>query len=262
MTIVFAAGNCATTCAPGTIGTPATAKDIVTVGGAYNPDVFGQGQNDLAPQGGRGPTADGRIKTTLVTIFDGDSAMSDGNPLSGRGQPEDHWAGTSYSTPAAAAAAAIIRQYFMEGWYPSGRPLLADAMIPSAALIRAVLIASGVPVTGSGTVSRSASDTWPNNEQGFGRVLLSNVLPIAAAGDTFRTQIVDGTAGLLTGDAPTYTFHVATSGPLKFVLTWSDFPGTLGATKALVNDLDLTVTAPDGTVYRGNHFAPFRQAES
>ncbi|TLZ67110.1 MAG: hypothetical protein E6K12_04805 [Methanobacteriota archaeon] len=261
MTIVFAAGNCLSACASGTIGTPGTAKDILTVGGAYNPDVVGQGQNDLAPQSGRGPTSDGRIKPTLVTIFDGDSAMSDGNPVSGAGGPDDHWAGTSYSTPAAAAAAAIVRQYFMEGWYPSGRPLLADAMTPSAALIRAVLIASGVPVTGTGTVSRGGSDTWPNSEQGFGRVLLSNVLPIAG-GDTFRTQVVDGTAGLLTGDAPTYTFHIATPGPVKFVLTWSDFPGTLGATKALVNDLDLKVTAPDGTVYRGNHFAPFAQAES
>src|SRR5205807_1742883 len=138
-------------------------------------------------------------------------------------------AGTSYSTPAAAAAAAIVRQYFMEGWYPSGRPVMADAITPSAALIRAVLIASGVPVTGSGTVSRGGSDTWPNNEQGFGRVLLSNVLPLAATGDTFRTQVVDETAGLLTGDAPTYTFHVATPGPVKLVLTWSDFPGTLDA---------------------------------
>ncbi len=86
----------------------------MTVGGAYNPDVPGQNQNDLAPQSGRGPTPDGRIKPTLVTIFDGDSAMSDGNPLSGKGRPDDHWAGTSYSTPAAAAAAAIVRQYFTE----------------------------------------------------------------------------------------------------------------------------------------------------
>src|SRR2546421_12469110 len=262
MTIVFAAGNCLSACTPGTIGTPGTAKDILTVGGAYNPDVVGQGQNDLAPQSGRGPTSDGRIKPTLVTIFDGDSAMSDGNPVSGAGGPDDHWAGTSYSTPAAAAAAAMVRQYFMEGWYPSGRPLLADAMTPSAALIRAGLLASGVPGTGKGTVSRGGSDTWPNNEQGFGRVLLSNVLPLAAAGDTFRTQVVDGAAGLLTGDAPSYTFHVATPGPVKFVLAWSDFPGTLAATKALVNDLNLQVTAPDGTVYRGNHFAPFSQAES
>src|SRR5436309_1336331 len=262
MTIVFAAGNCASTCPPGTIGTPGTAKDIVTVGGAYNPDVPGQNQNDLAPQSGRGPTPDGRIKPTLVTIFDGDSAMSDGNPLSGTGRPDDHWAGTSYATPAAAAAAAIIRQYFTDGWYPSGAPVAANSMSPSAALVRALLIASGQQVTGTGTVRRSSTDTWPNNEQGFGRVLLSKVLPIAAAGDTFRTQVVDGTAGLLTGDNATYTFHVATPGPVKFVLTWNDYPGTIGAAKALVNDLDLQVTAPNGAVYRGNHFAPFAQGQS
>src|SRR5881628_2529304 len=135
-------------------------------------------------------------------------------------------------------------------------------MNPSAALLRAILIASGQQVTGSGTVARSSTDTWPNNEQGFGRVLLSKVLPIAAAGDAFRTQVVDGTAGLLNGDDAASTFHVGTPGPAKFVLTWNDYPGTIGATKALVNDLDLEVTAPDGTVYRGNHFAPFAQAES
>src|SRR6058998_241290 len=261
MTIVFAAGNAGSNA--GTVGTPATAKDVVAVGGAYNPDTGGGlNQNDLAPQSSRGPTTDGRIKPTIVTIFDGDSAMSDGNPSSGTGLPDAHWGGTSYSTPAAAAAAAIIRQYFVDGWYPTGAPVLRDSMNPSAALIRAVLIASGQQVTGSGLVARSPTDTWPNNEQGFGRVLLSKVLPIAAAGDTFRTQVVDGTAGLLTGDEAAYTFHVGISGPAKFVLTWSDYPGTIGTTKALVNDLDLEVTAPDGTVYRGNHFAPFAQGGS
>src|SRR5207247_4254498 len=108
--------------------------------------------------------------------------------------------GTSNSKPATAAAAAIIRQYFVDGWYPSGSPVTNNDMNPSAALLRAILIASGQQVTGSGTVARSSTDTWPNNEQGFGRVLLSKVLPIAAAGDAFPTQVVDGTAGLLTGD--------------------------------------------------------------
>ena len=115
--------------------------------------------------------------------------------MSGTGLADAHWAGTSYSTPAASAAAAIVRQYFVDGWYPAGRPVPANTMDPSAALIRAMLIASGAQVTGSGTVMRSPTDTWPNDEQGFGRVLLSNVLPISAAGDTFHTQVVDGTAG-------------------------------------------------------------------
>src|SRR2546425_5016768 len=261
MTILFAAGNAGSNAA--TVGTPATAKDVVAVGGAYNPDTgLGLAQNDLAPRSSRGPTTDGRLKPTIVTIFDGDSVMSDGDPLSGTGLPDRHWAGTSYATPAAAAAAAIIRQYFTDGWYPSGAPVAANSISPSAALVRAILIASGQQVTGTGTVRRSSTDTWPNNEQGFGRVLLSKVLPIAAAGDTFRTQVVDGTAGLLTGDDATYTFHVATPGPVKFVLTWNDYPGTIGAAKALVNDLDLQVTAPNGMVYRGNHFAPFAQGQS
>ncbi len=261
MAIFFAAGNSGTTA--GSVGTPGTAKDIVTVGGAYNPDpVIAGTQNDLAALSGRGPTIDGRIKPTILTIFDGDSAMSDGDPLSGTGLPDQHWAGTSYATPAASAAAAIVRQYFVDGWYPAARPVPANAMNPSAALVRAILIASGAQVTGSGTVARSPSDTWPNNEQGFGRVLLTNVLPIAAAGDTFRTQVIDGTAGLLTGDASVYTFHLGQAGRVKFVLAWNDYPGTLGASKALVNDLDLEVTAPDGTVYRGNNFAPFAQGQS
>ncbi|HYV08324.1 MAG TPA: S8 family serine peptidase [Thermoplasmata archaeon] len=261
MTILFAAGNAGS--GSGTVGTPGTAKDIVTVGGAYNPDpVIAGAQNDLAALSSRGPTIDGRIKPTIVTIFDGDSAMSDGDPLSGTGLPDQHWAGTSYATPAASAAAAIVRQYFVDGWYPAARPVPANAMNPSAALVRAILIASGAQVTGSGTVARSPSDTWPNNEQGFGRVLLANVLPIAAAGDSFRTQVINGTAGLLTGDESVYTFHVGQAGRAKFVLAWNDYPGTLGASKALVNDLDLEVTAPAGTVYRGNNFAPFAQGQS
>src|SRR5207245_4668091 len=165
----------------------------------------------------------------------------------------------THTTPASPATS---RHYFEDGCYPSGSPVPGNAMNPIAALIRAILIASGQQVTGSGLVARSPTDTWPNNEQGFGRVLLSKVLPIAAAGDTFRTQVVDGTAGLLTGDEAAYTFHVGISGPAKFVLTWSDYPGTIGTTKALVNDLDLEVTAPDGTVYRGNHVAPFAQGQS
>jgi hypothetical protein len=40
--------------------------------------------------------------------------------------------------------------------------------------------------------------------------------------------------------------------PLRITLTWSDAPGAVGADPALVNDLDLIVTAEDGTTYRGN----------
>ncbi len=260
-TILFAAGNNGSE-GPGMINTPGTAKDLITVGGAYNPDTPPLTQNDLGFESSRGPTADGRIKPTILALFDGDSAMSDGNPWSGSGQTDAHWMGTSYATPAAAAAVAILRQYLVDGWYPTARPVAGNARAPSAALIRAMLIASGTQVTGSGSV-RSALDMWPNNEQGFGRILLSQVLPISAAGDTFSTQVVDATAGLRTGDAAFYSFYLTDpTRPLRFVLAWSDYPAALGAAKALVNDLDLEVTAPDGTVYRGNNFGTFAQGGS
>ncbi len=50
---------------------------------------------------------------------------------------------------------------------------------------------------------------------------------------------------------PTAT-PIGGGGPLRITLAWSDYPGTVGAARALVNDLDLEVTAPNGTVYYGN----------
>jgi hypothetical protein len=39
---------------------------------------------------------------------------------------------------------------------------------------------------------------------------------------------------------------------LRITLVWTDYPGNPAAAKALVNDLDLEVVAPDGTRYYGN----------
>jgi hypothetical protein len=260
LTVLFASGNAGS--AAGSVGTPGTSKNILTVGGAGNPDGGGAGgPDDVALQSSRGPAVDGRIKPTIMTIFDGDSAMSDGDPTTGTGLSEDHWGGTSYSTPAAAAAAAILRQYFVDGWYPTASRIAGNTRDPSAALVRATLIASAVQMTGSGS-SRPGSDTWPNSEQGFGRVLLRNVLPIGAVGDTFRTQVADDRDGLVTGETAVFAFRTTGSRPLKFVLAWSDYPGTLGAAKALVNDLDLEVIAPDGARYVGNRFGTFAQGQS
>lgn len=41
-------------------------------------------------------------------------------------------------------------------------------------------------------------------------------------------------------------------GVFRITLAWTDYPGELAAAKALVNDLDLEVIAPNGTHYRGN----------
>ena len=42
--------------------------------------------------------------------------------------------------------------------------------------------------------------------------------------------------------------------PVRATLAWTDAPGAPDADPALVNDLDLTITAADGRIYNGNNF--------
>ncbi len=41
-------------------------------------------------------------------------------------------------------------------------------------------------------------------------------------------------------------------GPFRITLVWNDYPGSPSASKALVNNLDLEIVAPDGAHYFGN----------
>jgi hypothetical protein len=43
-----------------------------------------------------------------------------------------------------------------------------------------------------------------------------------------------------------------TLAPFRVTLVWTDYPGSLAAARALVNDLDLEIIGPDSTRYRGN----------
>lgn len=44
------------------------------------------------------------------------------------------------STPVAAGAVALVRQYFVQGWYPTGAPVAANAYIPSGPLLKAIIL--------------------------------------------------------------------------------------------------------------------------
>lgn len=48
--------------------------------------------------------------------------------------------GTSMSTPVAAGAVALVRQYFAQGWYPTGAPVAANTYSPSGPLLKAIVM--------------------------------------------------------------------------------------------------------------------------
>jgi hypothetical protein len=69
-------------------------------------------------------------------------------------------------------------------------------------------------------------------------------------------QYLDQSVLLTSGQI--YVQHVlvrSSAQPLKVTLAYTDVPGFPGAIPALVNDLDLEVVGPDGTLYRGNQFS-------
>lgn len=66
--------------------------------------------------------------------------------------------------------------------------------------------------------------------------------------------IINGNDPVKNLETKTYEIEVGDGEPeLKIAMTYSDPPGTVAAANPIVNDLDLKVTAPDGTVYLGNH---------
>lgn len=100
--------------------------------------------------------------------------------------------------------------------------------------------------------------TIPNNDQGWGRISLENLLLSAPDSDRGPRLVLDERLGF-DANGQEWNLRVSPvdpSRPMRITLTWTDAPGGAGANPALVNDLDLEVTEVDsGDVFRGNVFA-------
>jgi len=127
--------------------------------------------------------------------------------------------GTSFASPYSMGASALVRDYFVKGFYPSGANTPADTLAPSGALVKAVLLTSGELMTCCGSFMESTSTYG----QGMGRINLSRVLRIAGEPRTPPAlRVVDKGAavGLATGGSYQETVDVSdTSLPLRATST-------------------------------------------
>lgn len=258
------------------IGSPATAKNCLTVGAAENDRAEGGGtglfyalfggapvpplrfDNVSAPYDGvnqglatfssRGPCDDGRIKPDIVApgtdVISTRSRDASGTLWGVAPDPDYLFSGgTSMATPLAAGCAALFRQYLVE------RRGMTN---PSAALIKAAMIAGARSLSpgqyGTDAYREIPPLPRPNNAEGWGQIDVEGTLFPAAP---LTTACREG-APLATGATNALALNIGGAGPLRVALAWSDFPAASGSSKQLVNDLDLRVIAPNGLTFHPN----------
>lgn len=274
MVLVFANGNAGS--GPQTVGSPATAKNVISVGAAENvqpmggadvcgwTDGFANSANEIAVFSSRGPCLDGRKKPDIVapgTHVSGGVAQAMNPSATGTANAcfnalrvcggvgsnffpsgQEFYTtstGTSHSCPAVAGGCALIRQFFVN----QGRP------IPSPAMTKAILMNSARYLTGSG-----AGGSFWSNSQGMGEMNLGEAFKRGTTTPTlFQDQDTVNNLFTATGQTRVFVGNIADiASPFRVTLAWTDAVGnTFG--NAYNNDLDLTVEI-GANIYKGNVF--------
>jgi len=239
MLVVFNTGNFGSpgTPPPSTLSSPGCAKNSLQVGGTRQ-DF--RDDSVLTSYTLYGPARDGRIKPDVVGpsyVLAGDSDFD----VRTKTCDLSYQPGTSWASPSIAGAAALVRQYYTDGYYPSGYPTPADRFTPTAALLKATIIAAtrAVPIHATLNGADTAALPVPSIEQGWGFPVLDDALYFP--GDKSHVKVVEGDVAL--GQTATLRLQVNAGTPLRAVLVWTDPPGdvTTGTSSNLVNDLDLRI---------------------
>lgn len=223
---------------------PENAKNCLAVtstGGEGYQDTICNNSADPTDLPGKGPTTDGRRKPEIAAP--GCAIVS----TSGQSCSVRVTEGTSMAAPAIAGLAALIRQYYTEGFYPRGYADKDMAFTPSGALLKAALLNAAQDV--------AAEPGYPNDLEGWGRLQADEVLyfPGDARTTILRDIRPDDTWALKTGQSSRIPVRVkSTDEILRVTMAFHDAPAALQAAYAPVNDLDLVVTSPSGKVYTGN----------
>jgi len=247
------------------LGSPATAKNVITVGASENDrdtlptasgttyvpsswgsanysepitsDLSGGDPEGMAAFSSRGPTDDNRQKpevtapgTWILSTRSRSTAASGGLAYD---SDYVYMGGTSMATPLTAGSAALLLEHLNSNLGISN---------PSSALVTSLFVTGADDMTGQyGDSTNGAGESIPNYHEGWGRIDL---------GGAINSSFVDGDT-VNTGEFREFSFNVPALMPtLKVALSYIDPASTPGVGPHLVNDLDIELHKPDGTIQR------------
>jgi serine protease AprX len=217
----------------------AWAKNIISVGGIRHFNTLSTSDDSWTGGGSIGPAADGRLKPDVNYWYDSIFTTTTGNTYTST------FGGTSAATPAVAGVTGLIVQMWSDnvwGTNPTGTTVFERQ--PHASTIKALLINNAQQYPFSGTTS-----DLTRTHQGWGRPSVR----VARERATGSLVVNEGTP-LQLNQAATYSYNVpANVADLKVTMVYPDPPGTTSSTLHRINDLNLKVTSPGGTIYWGNN---------
>ncbi len=222
----------------------AWAKNIVSVGGINHLGTLTKTDDNWAGAS-IGPAADGRLKPDLASFYDAIYTADEvGAAGYAAGDYYSSFGGTSGATPIVAGCMGILHQMWHQGIFGNPTSSSVFASRPHAATAKALLINTATQWTFSGTTANIS-----RYKQGWGHPDLATLY-----NDRTKVVIVNESTLLTNLAAASWTVNVAAGQPhFQATLVWRDPPGTVSATQHRINNLDLKVTAPDGTIYWGNN---------
>ncbi|HHN74168.1 MAG TPA: PKD domain-containing protein [Acidobacteria bacterium] len=216
----------------------AWAKNIISVGGVRHKNTLDTSDDEWSSGASIGPAEDGRIKPDINYWYDSIYTTTTGNGYTST------FGGTSAATPESAGVLGLIVQMWADnvwGTDPQGTTVFEKQ--PHFATIKALVINNAQQYDFSGT-----GDDLTRVHQGWGRPSARVAYERAS-----RSLIVDQDVPLQLGESISYDVDVqAGESELKVTMIYPDPPGTTSASLHRINDVNLKVTSPSGTVYHGN----------
>ena len=171
----------------------------------------------LASSSSRGPSTDGRIKPDITAHGQGQISTDDDNAYLSFG-------GTSGAAPGIAGVAAQLYELYAD---------FNGGILPESALIKGIML----------NTANDKGNVGPDYRYGWGIVNGLRAGQVIENNHYLSSTITQGANNMHNINIPANTKQV------KIMVYWSDVEGATGASPALVNDLDMTVTDPSNTNY-------------